>query len=95
MTSLILHLYNHANDSCGAVVDVVEIKFELPCNTWPTDPKLKRIGQYAYVDAYNGIRGIGWKLLRSTGLSAAEVEDLVLQFKRDSADETRRCYVPL
>jgi len=68
------------------LVDVVEMKFPMLDNTWPEDARMKRIGQYMYVDLCEMIRGAGWPLLLSLGMSAEEVEELVLQFRKDSLD---------
>lgn len=70
----------------GIVVDVVELTFDVPWNTWPEDPKLKRIGQYMYTNIYDWVRGGGWRTFRSLGVSAEEIEDMVERFKRDSWD---------
>jgi hypothetical protein len=74
------------------VVDVQEITIDLPGNAWPTHPKLQRIGQYMYTDLYEGVRGAGWQLLLGLGLSPAEVEDLVAQFKIQSLDTKHRVF---
>lgn len=76
----------------AAVVDVEEKIFHVPGNSWPEDRKMKRIGQYQYIDLYDMFRGFGWRLLRSLGLSVAEVEDLTLKFKRESSEEKYRVF---
>jgi SAM-dependent methyltransferase len=70
----------------AGLVDVGELTFAMPGCAWPDDPKLKRIGQYMYVDGCEMVRGAGWHLFQGLGLSTEEVEDLVKQYKKDSRD---------
>jgi SAM-dependent methyltransferase len=77
----------------AGLVDVVEKVFMLPRNPWPDDPKLKRIGQYMYANACQGLRGATTgPLLQRMGLSPAEVEELVVQVTRDSMDTRYKIY---
>lgn len=41
------------------MVDVAEHIIDLPGNGWPDDPKLKRVGEFFFLDIYDGARGIG------------------------------------
>ncbi|KAH8681676.1 S-adenosyl-L-methionine-dependent methyltransferase [Xylariales sp. PMI_506] len=60
-------------------VDVTERKFLLTCGEWPTDSKLKLVGRYCLQDMLEGIRGIGYKMLRLAGMTTEEVETLINQ----------------
>ncbi|KAI1842092.1 hypothetical protein JX266_011743 [Neoarthrinium moseri] len=74
-------------------VDVVEKKLMWPCNAWPDERRLKAVGLYNSRNITDGIRGVGWKLLRAAGLEPQEIEDLILQFKKQLANPQYRTYL--
>lgn len=74
------------------LVDVVELKVHLPANGWPDDPKMKRIGQYCFVDWCSMVRGLGWPMILKTGLSAAEAEKICDEAIHESEDEKLEFY---
>jgi hypothetical protein len=63
-----------------------------PLGPWPASPEMKRLGQYMQRKACDGIRGIGWKMLRATGLSVPETEQLSLDVKRELTNPINRIY---
>ncbi|KAH8648496.1 S-adenosyl-L-methionine-dependent methyltransferase [Xylariales sp. PMI_506] len=73
-------------------VDVEEQKFVFPVNTWPQDPRLKKVGLYNLKNCYDGVRGIGWKMLRAAGYSPEEVETLILEVQAELRDPENHGY---
>jgi hypothetical protein len=65
------------------VVDVEEIQYELPCQPWPDDPKLRTVGQYMGTNFGEGLRGLGWMFLKKAGLAAEEIEAVCHDAKMD------------
>lgn len=76
-------------------VDVTEIKFMLPGNAWPENPEMKAVGQFTLLNCHNGFRGVGWKVFKDLGLTPDEIEQLVIDAKRDAADPTYRWFIPV
>ncbi|KAH8674162.1 S-adenosyl-L-methionine-dependent methyltransferase [Xylariales sp. PMI_506] len=73
-------------------VDVTERRFILPYGEWPSDPKLKLVGRYCLQDTLEGIRGIGFKMLRLAGMTAEEIETLIKQCHTELQDPRNSCY---
>lgn len=86
--------YN-ANTSNRTVVDVMELKLELPCQPWPNDPKLRKVGHYMATNFAQGIRGLGWMFLEKAGLTAEEIEAVCYQAKRDLLDSDLHLHTTL
>lgn len=76
------------------VVDVVEEKFKVACGPWPSDKKAKVVGQYMRVNYLSGMRGAGYKALRSTGMTAEEVEDFFTAARDEVKNGNIRGYTP-
>lgn len=57
-----------------------------PINEWHPDPDLKWLGKWMMKDVYDGLRGIGWKMLEAAGMPPAEIEELVAAAQRDAID---------
>lgn len=76
-------------------MEVVEKRFLVPCSPWPQDPKMKKVGQYMMTNMYEGFRGVGWKALGFLGLSATEIEQVIVGAKRDITNSQYRVYIPL
>ncbi|KAH8651155.1 S-adenosyl-L-methionine-dependent methyltransferase [Xylariales sp. PMI_506] len=74
-------------------VDVVGRHFIWPIGPWHADPRLKLIGEYARINCLEGVRPIGYKMLRLAGYSAQEVEDLVQQTKLEQLDKENHTYI--
>ncbi|KAI1849523.1 hypothetical protein JX265_013638 [Neoarthrinium moseri] len=71
---------------------VVEEKYLLPANPWPKERKIRRVGLWWLRNALDGLRGIGWKMLQATGLTASEIETLVNNAKAEVRDTSNRFY---
>jgi hypothetical protein len=74
------------------VVDVEERKFFLPCGPWPEDPKLRLIGHYQLRNIYDGARGVGWKMLRASGMETDAVELLISQVETEATNRRNHSY---
>ncbi|KAH8666774.1 S-adenosyl-L-methionine-dependent methyltransferase [Xylariales sp. PMI_506] len=73
-------------------VDVTEKKVLWTIGEWASDPKLRLIGRYALQNTLEGIRGIGWKMLRAAGMSAEDIEALVNQCQAELRDPRNHNY---
>ncbi|KAH8655276.1 S-adenosyl-L-methionine-dependent methyltransferase [Xylariales sp. PMI_506] len=51
----------------------------VPCTPWPKVPKMKLIGKYQLTNLIEGIRGVGWRMLKAAGYSVSDIETLVLE----------------
>jgi hypothetical protein len=78
-----------------SVVDVVERRMIAPGNAWPEDPRLRRVGQYMYHNLRDGMRGVGWTMLKMAGLSVPEVEKLSREFHEQCGDPRCRWFCPV
>ncbi|KAH8647171.1 hypothetical protein BX600DRAFT_503350 [Xylariales sp. PMI_506] len=58
-------------------VDVEERHYVCPLSPWPQDPNLKKVGLYNLKNLSDGLRGIGWMMLRSAGYTPDQVENFV------------------
>ncbi|KAH8671482.1 S-adenosyl-L-methionine-dependent methyltransferase [Xylariales sp. PMI_506] len=67
-------------------VDVVEKKYIFPFSPWPKEPRLKEVGLYNLKNAYDGLRGAGWKLLRSAGYTPEDIETLIRNVQAELRD---------
>lgn len=84
-----------ANLSPGTVVDVVEEKMAWPGNTWPDDPRMKDIGRWQTINSRSGLRGVGWKLLKTAGWEPDAIEKLISDAQQQVSDETYRWFLPV
>ncbi|KAH8653743.1 S-adenosyl-L-methionine-dependent methyltransferase [Xylariales sp. PMI_506] len=73
-------------------VDVTERKMLFPIGAWPRDPKLNLAGRYCLQDILEGIRGVGYKMLRLSGMTAEEVETLISQCQVELRDLQNHSY---
>jgi SAM-dependent methyltransferase len=74
-------------------VDVEEVRFKLPQNTWPQDEKLKRLGWYNYLNTYSGLAG--WSLRLFTKYlrqPKSDVEKQLRRVKEDIGDTRMHAY---
>lgn len=66
-------------------VDVVEKKFKVPVGTWPSDPKMKELGQWNMLFCLEGLES--WSLyLLSTVLKVCGVRSLEGRFYNGTVD---------
>lgn len=68
-----------------------EEKLLAPLAPWPADPRLKRIGQYQLQNVLDGARGL-WLMLRASGMSPEEVEQLIVDVKDEILDTRSHPY---
>lgn len=59
-----------------------------PTTPWASDPKFREMGKYNQANMYNGVRGIGWKLLKAAGWSGEAIDQLIteVQFELGARD---------
>lgn len=74
------------------VVDVEERKLFIPFGPWPEDPKLRKVGQYQMRNLRDGVRGLGWKMLRASGMEPDQVELLISQVETEVMDRRNHTY---
>jgi hypothetical protein len=55
---------------------------------------MRKIGQYTKVNALEGIRGIGWKMLSALGFAPDEIEKIVLEAQDEIQSEKCRLWSP-
>jgi hypothetical protein len=68
-------------------VDVVERQFSWPSNTWPKGKKQKLMGMTMLANALEGLNGVSMAVLsRAFGWSAKEVEEYLVDVRRDMED---------
>ncbi|TDZ15586.1 Secondary metabolism regulator LAE1 [Colletotrichum orbiculare MAFF 240422] len=77
-------------------VDVAEVKFKWPSNTWPRDPKFKELGAWNYENITAGLQGFLMAFLtRGLGWQADEVNVLAAQTRKDVGDRSIHAYWPM
>lgn len=77
-------------------VDVKEVQYIWPQNTWPQDPKLKELGRWMLVNSLDGLEGYSLAILtRGLGMSAAEVQVFLADVRRDMKDRRIHAYWPM
>lgn len=55
---------------------------------------MKQVGYYMLENICEGLRGIGWKTFKNIGLTAEEIEQLVVDAKRDASNPKNRWFGP-
>ncbi|KAK2031378.1 S-adenosyl-L-methionine-dependent methyltransferase [Colletotrichum zoysiae] len=77
-------------------VDVTEVRFKWPINTWPRDGAYKELGAWSYVNSTAGLQGfLMAALTRGLGWKADEVNMLAAQAIKDLADRSIHAYWPM
>ncbi|KIX08590.1 uncharacterized protein Z518_03246 [Rhinocladiella mackenziei CBS 650.93] len=74
-------------------VNVVEKRYKMPLGPWPKDPKLKEIGRWHLLEAYQGLEG--WTLAlftRVLGWSYEEVQVFLAKVREGLKDPTIHSY---
>lgn len=64
-------------DQVRTVTDIQERQCVVPCNPWPKDRRLKEIGLYQLQNLLDGLKSIGWKMLKLAGFTKPEIDDLI------------------
>ncbi|GJD00495.1 methyltransferase domain-containing protein [Colletotrichum higginsianum] len=77
-------------------VDVAEMRFKWPSNTWPRHPKFKELGAWNYENITTGLQGfLMAALTRGLGWRADEVNVLAAQARKDVGDKSIHAYWPM
>ncbi|KAH8649924.1 S-adenosyl-L-methionine-dependent methyltransferase [Xylariales sp. PMI_506] len=75
--------------------EVTEEKHKLPCTPWPDEPKSKQVGRWMQADYLGGLRGIAYKMLRSTGMTNEEIDVFIEATRKEVQVGEMRGYTPL
>ncbi|KXH32807.1 hypothetical protein CSIM01_04300 [Colletotrichum simmondsii] len=77
-------------------VDVTELRFKWPSNTWPRNAKFKELGAWNYENITTGLQGfLMAALTRGLGWKADEVNVLAAQARKDVGDRSIHAYWPM
>ncbi len=77
-------------------VDVVEKKYEWPVGTWAKGKKNKMLGMWYREDLMIGLQGFTMAVLtRALGMSAQEVELLLMGVRQDIKSNQIHVYIPV
>ncbi|KAF6825075.1 methyltransferase domain-containing protein [Colletotrichum musicola] len=77
-------------------VDVTEVRFKWPSNTWPRDHKFKELGAWNYENITSGLQGfLMAALTRGLDWRADEVNVLAAQTRKDVGDRSIHAYWPM
>ncbi|KAJ9642346.1 hypothetical protein H2199_004726 [Coniosporium tulheliwenetii] len=91
----VAHLYKKWMIEAG-FVDVVEIKYKWPQNTWPKGKRDKELGMWTLANILEGLQGFSLALMtRFLGLSAEEVELLLVDVRKDMRNRDIHSYWPI
>ncbi|KAJ9665077.1 hypothetical protein H2201_004737 [Coniosporium apollinis] len=91
----VAHLYKKWMIEAG-FVDVVEIKYKWPQNTWPKGKRDKELGMWTLANILEGLQGFSLALMtRFLGLSAEEVELLLVDVRKDMRNRDIHSYWPM
>lgn len=76
-------------------VDVVEVQFIWPQNTWPKDKKLKELGRWHLANSLDGLEGYSMAICtRAHGMSPEEVQLLMMDVRKDMKDKSIHSFWP-
>jgi hypothetical protein len=73
-------------------VDVKERRFVSPIGPWAENPRFKQMGRYQLENLHRGIRGIGWNMLRASGMEPDAIELLLSQVEAEAMDNRNHCH---
>jgi hypothetical protein len=77
-------------------VDVVEIPFVWPQNMWPKDKKMKELGRWNLANQLDGLEGYSMAVMtRAHGMSAEEVQLMMVDVRKDMKDKSIHAYWPM
>ncbi|KAI0121003.1 S-adenosyl-L-methionine-dependent methyltransferase [Xylariales sp. AK1849] len=74
--------------------NVREEKFQVACNPWPKDSKAQRVGLWMQANYMSGLRGVGYKMLRSAGMPPDEIETFIKATREEVMHGGIRGYTP-
>ncbi|KAK8096162.1 hypothetical protein PG999_014184 [Apiospora kogelbergensis] len=66
-----------------------------PLNPWPRGPKDQEIGLYFETDIVESLEGMSAKVLPRAGMSAEEIQALVLRVEQDVRNQEMHAYTPV
>lgn len=76
--------------------NVVERRFHWPINTWPKGKKNKQLGLWTLSNGLSGLNAISNAVLaRSSGMSAEEIETLLVDVRQDLNNKRIHAYYPM
>ncbi|KAF2431682.1 S-adenosyl-L-methionine-dependent methyltransferase [Tothia fuscella] len=77
-------------------VDVVEVPFVWPQNTWPKDPKLKELGKWNLANSLDGLEGYSMGVMtRAFGMSSEAVQLMMVDVRKDMINRKIHAYWPI
>lgn len=92
---LVAGRYKELMEAAG-FVDVQEIRFIWPQNTWPADPKLKELGRWNLANSLDGLQGYSMALMtRVLGMATEEVEVTLAAVRKDMKNRAIHAYWPM
>jgi hypothetical protein len=76
--------------------EVVEKQFYWPGNTWPKGKKQKEMGLCMLTNGLEGLNAVSMAMLtRAYGMTAAEVEDSLVDVRADMKNKAIHAYYPV
>ena len=88
-------LYKRMMEEAG-FVDVVEVAYKWPMNTWPKHPEHKELGAWQLTNNLEGIQA--WTMApftRMLGWSPAQVEIFLVEVRKDFKNRNIHAYWPV
>jgi hypothetical protein len=76
-------------------VDVCEVHYEWPTNTWPLQAESRKRGLYCKANLLDGVNAISMRLLAACGMSTAEVEGILVDVRKDVENREIHAYIPM
>ncbi|KAI2794541.1 hypothetical protein POX_a01140 [Penicillium oxalicum] len=74
-------------------VDVKQQVFKIPVNTWPTDKRLKHIGQWSETNWLEALAGWSYKPFLALGWSKSEIEVFLVDVRKSIQDRNVHAYM--
>ncbi|KAK9801432.1 putative S-adenosyl-L-methionine-dependent methyltransferase [Seiridium cardinale] len=65
------------------VTDVVHRHVWTPVSPWAEDRKFRNIGAWSQSKLYDGAKGIGWRLLKASGMGPEQIEQLIVEVRQE------------
>lgn len=77
-------------------VNVQQLLFKLPINTWPKDRTLKELGKWNLINMVDGLEGYTVRpFTKVLGMSVQECEDLMTEVRKDLHNKAIHSYWPM
>ncbi|KAK6076583.1 methyltransferase domain-containing protein [Seiridium cupressi] len=73
-------------------IETRERQVIVPCNPWPKARKQKEMGHFQLKNLLDGMRGVGFKMMRAAGFSPEEIEQTVTEAKEYVSDCRNHVY---